>query len=49
MKSLGQRIREERLKQNLTLEQLSQLTKLSKSFLSQIEREVVQPSIGKDR
>jgi len=46
MKSLGQRIREERLKQNLTLEQLSQLTKLSKSFLSQIEPDVAQLSIS---
>ena len=49
MKSLGQRFRGKRLKYNLTHQRLSQLTKFSKSFFKQIEREVVQPTIGKDR
>jgi len=46
MENLGQRIREERRKRNLTLEQLSQKTNLSKSFLSQIERGLAQPSVS---
>lgn len=46
MENLGQKIREERRKRNLTLEQLSQGTKLSKSFLSQIERGLAQPSVS---
>jgi transcriptional regulator with XRE-family HTH domain len=45
MKTLGLRIREERRRQDLTLEQLSQKTGLSKSHLSQIERGLSQPSI----
>ena len=46
MENLGDRIREERRKRNLTLEQLSQKTNLSKSFLSQIERSLAQPSVS---
>jgi len=46
MENLGQKIREERRKRNLTLEQLSQKTNLSKSFLSQIERSLAQPSVS---
>ena len=46
MKSLGFRLREERRKRNLTLVELSQKTALSKSHLSQIERDVAQPSIS---
>ena len=46
MKSLGQKIREERRKLNLTLDQVSQSTGLSTSFLSQIERTTAEPSIG---
>lgn len=46
MENLGQRIREERRKKNLTLEQFSQKTKLSKSFISQIERGLAQPSVS---
>jgi transcriptional regulator with XRE-family HTH domain len=38
-------LRKERLRRNMTLEQLSQRTGLSKSFLSQIERGLAQPSI----
>jgi cytoskeletal protein RodZ len=49
MQSLGQRIREERRKHNLTLDQPSQLIKFPKSFLTQIEGQVAQPCIGKDR
>ncbi len=46
MDYLGERIRDERRKRNLTLEQLSQKTELSKSFLSQVERGVAQPSVS---
>lgn len=46
MENLGERIRDERRKRNLTLEQLSQKTELSKSFLSQVERGVAQPSVS---
>ena len=42
---LGKKIRQERQKRQLTLEQLSQKTGLSKSFISQIERGNTQPSI----
>jgi transcriptional regulator with XRE-family HTH domain len=45
MEILGQRIREERRKRNVTLEQLSHSTELSKSFLSQIERGQAYPSV----
>jgi transcriptional regulator with XRE-family HTH domain len=43
--NLGQKIRKERLKNQLTLEQFSQKTGLSKSFLSQVERGLAEPSI----
>jgi transcriptional regulator with XRE-family HTH domain len=46
MENLGSRIRDERRKRKLTLEVLSQQTELSKSFLSQIERGLAQPSIS---
>ena len=46
MENLGSRIRDERQKRKLTLEVLSQKTELSKSFLSQIERGLAQPSIS---
>lgn len=42
---LGQRIREERQGRQWTLEQFSEKTGLSKSFLSQIERGNTEPSI----
>jgi len=42
---LGKKIRKERQKRELTLGQLSELTGLSKGFLSQIERDLAQPSI----
>ncbi len=45
MQPIGRRIREERHKRNLTLGQLAESTDLSKSFLSQIERGLAQPSI----
>jgi transcriptional regulator with XRE-family HTH domain len=45
MKELGKRVRKQRLERQLTLEQLSGKTGLSKSFLSQIERGLVEPSI----
>ena len=44
--ALGPGIRGERLRQNLTLAQLAELTGLSASALSQIERGVTDPSIG---
>ena len=42
---LGNQIRKERLKRQLTLEKLSKMTGLSKSFLSQVERGLTEPSI----
>ena len=42
---LGKRIREERQKRQLTLEGFSRKTGLSKSFLSQMERGLTEPSI----
>jgi len=44
--ALGSGIRTERLRQNMTLAQLAELTGLSPSALSQIERGVTDPSIG---
>jgi len=46
MEDLGSRIRDERLRQELTLDDLSQKTGLSKGFLSQVERGLAQPSVG---
>ena len=46
MENLGSQIRDERRKRKLTLEILSQKTELSKSFLSQVERGLAQPSIS---
>ena len=46
MEKVGHRIREERLKRQLTLEQLAERTGLSKSFLSQAERGQTQASIS---
>jgi transcriptional regulator with XRE-family HTH domain/quercetin dioxygenase-like cupin family protein len=45
MVDAGMKIRQERLKRKLTLEQLSGRTGLSKSFLSQVERNLAQPSV----
>jgi transcriptional regulator with XRE-family HTH domain len=45
MENLGDAIRVERRKRKLTLERLSENTNLSKSFLSQAERGLTQPSI----
>ena len=42
---LGKKIRNERQKRQLTLEKFSQMTGLSKSFLSQVERGITEPSI----
>jgi len=46
MEDLGKRIRFHRLKQALTLQQLSTKTKLSVSFLSEIERGLAEPSMA---
>jgi len=46
MEQVGQRIREERLKRHLTLEQLAERSGLSKSFLSQNDRGLAQPSVS---
>jgi transcriptional regulator with XRE-family HTH domain len=46
MESLGERIRDERRRGKLTLEKLSQKSGLSKSFLSQVERGLAQPSVS---
>ena len=45
LKQLGKGIRKFRQERQLTLEQLSSMTGLSKSFLSQIERGLAEPSI----
>jgi quercetin dioxygenase-like cupin family protein/DNA-binding XRE family transcriptional regulator len=45
MVDTGMKIRQERLKRKLTLDQLSGRTGLSKSFLSQVERNLAQPSV----
>lgn len=42
---LGKNIRKERQNRQLTLEKFSQMTGLSKSFLSQVERGITEPSI----
>ncbi len=42
---LGKKIRKERQDRQLTLEKFSQMTGLSKSFLSQVERGITEPSI----
>ncbi len=42
---LGKKIRGERLNRQMTLERFSEMTGLSKSFLSQIERGITEPSI----
>jgi transcriptional regulator with XRE-family HTH domain len=46
MTALGDRIREERSKRKLTLQQFEERTGLSKSFLSQVERGLAEPSIS---
>lgn len=46
MENLGEKIRDERRIRKLTLEELSQKTGLSKSFLSQVERGLAQPSVS---
>jgi transcriptional regulator with XRE-family HTH domain len=46
LKELGKSIRDKRQKRRLTLEQLSSGTGLSKSFLSQMERGLTEPSIS---
>lgn len=46
MENLGDKIREERRKRKLTLIQLSEKTKLSVSFLSQVERGITNPSVS---
>ena len=43
---LGQRVREIRLSQNLTLEEASRLTGLARSTLSKIENEQISPTFS---
>ena len=45
MVDMGMKIRQERLKQKLTLDQLSRGIGISRSFLSQVERNLAQPSV----
>jgi mannose-6-phosphate isomerase-like protein (cupin superfamily)/DNA-binding Xre family transcriptional regulator len=47
MKSLGENLRSIRLQKKMTLEELSQVSKVSKSQLSQIERNVSVPTVVK--
>jgi len=44
--SLGERIREMRLKRGLSLKQLAVKTDLTQSFLSQVERDLTSPSVA---
>ena len=44
--NLGKRFRQLRLKKGLTLEELASRTELTKSFLSQLERNLTTPSIA---
>ena len=43
---IGQKIKQLRVKNNLTLEELASRTELTKGFLSQLERELASPSIA---
>jgi transcriptional regulator with XRE-family HTH domain len=43
---IGQKIKQLRVKYNLTLEELASRTELSKGFLSQLERDLTSPSIA---
>ncbi|MDY5331876.1 MAG: helix-turn-helix transcriptional regulator, partial [Porcincola intestinalis] len=43
---IGKKIRRLRLEKNLTQEELANRTELSKSFISQVEREQTSPSIA---
>jgi len=43
---IGNKIRQLRLRHNLTLEELADRTELSKGFLSQLERDLTSPSIA---
>jgi transcriptional regulator with XRE-family HTH domain len=46
MVDMGMKIRQQRVKLKMTLEQLSRKTGLSTSFLSQVERNLAQPSVS---
>ena len=45
MVDMGMKIRQQRKKRKMTLDQLSKKTGLSKGFLSQVERNLAQPSV----
>ena len=47
MKELGENLRFIRLQKKMTLQELSQMSKVSKSQLSQIERNVSVPTVAK--
>ena len=47
MKNLGENLRSIRLQKKMTLQELSQMSKVSKSQLSQIERNVSVPTVAK--
>jgi transcriptional regulator with XRE-family HTH domain len=44
--NIGQRIKQLRIKNNLTLEELASRCELTKGFLSQLERDLTSPSIS---
>lgn len=46
MMNIGQRIKQLRIKNNLTLEELASRCELTKGFLSQLERDLTSPSIS---
>ena len=43
---IGKKIKELRLRNNLTLEELASRSELTKGFLSQVERDLTSPSIA---
>ena len=45
MIDIGQRIKQLRIKNSLTLEELASRTELTKGFLSQLERNLTAPSL----
>jgi transcriptional regulator with XRE-family HTH domain len=42
---IGKRLREERKKKNFTLQELAEMTGFTASYISQIERDLIEPSI----
>ncbi|MGN6722257.1 MAG: helix-turn-helix domain-containing protein, partial [Marmoricola sp.] len=43
---IGARLRDARLRQGLTIDQVAQITELTKGFISRLERDMVSPSVS---